>query len=64
MSEANFCIFWSFVAYWYADLKCPCSNMTVDKQLYLKHIHAEHLPVHVQFFINPPRRILSEDYIH
>lgn len=54
----TFVIFLSFVVYWHFDLKYLCSKTIVDdKQLYLQHTHAEHLPVHVQFFINPPRRI-------
>jgi len=51
----TFVIFRSFVVYWHFDLKRLCSKMIVDIQLYLQHTHAEHLPVHVQFFINPPK---------
>jgi hypothetical protein len=37
-AEISF-IFMLFLIYWHSDIKGPCLNMTVDKQLYLKNIH-------------------------
>jgi hypothetical protein len=40
-----FVVFLWFIISLHVDLKCPCLNMTMDKQLYLQNVHA--LPEYV-----------------